>query len=147
MRFADSKDIKRAQDLGKHSGAINSTPRDIAIGKSSAMAQAITDKRKILGRLEAVDSVWDDYQVLLPFIERCIQLFPNSQYELAAKMGRIIGRYLKLNIRSFGISKRFLLNKYRLANQNGALINGEEYDFDEVARIIFNTMLERSINW
>lgn len=147
MIFADSKDIKRAQDLSKHSGAVNSSPLTIARGKASSMAQAITDRRKILGRLEAVASVYDDYQVLEPFMERCIQLWPNSQYSIAFHEGKHTGRYLKMEARSFGISREFLIKKYTLTDQNGLLISGHPYDFDDVARIIFNTNLKRSIIW
>jgi hypothetical protein len=145
MKFADSKDIKRAQNLGKHSGAVNSSPREIARGKASSMAQSITDKRKILGRLEAISDQWNDFEVLFPFIERCVQLWPNSQYVDAAREGDSIGRYLKTQIRPLGIGKDLLLNKYIIKNETGDLIGGRPYEFDEVARIIYNTMLKRRI--
>jgi hypothetical protein len=51
MEYANDKDIKRAKDLGLHSGVINLKSFEIARGKSSSMSQAITDKKKILGRL------------------------------------------------------------------------------------------------
>jgi hypothetical protein len=147
MKFADSKDIKRAQDLGKHSGAVNSSPAEIARGKASAMAQAITDKRKILGRLEAIADQWKDYEVVRPFIERCTLLWPNSQYDMAYQEGHAIGIYLKTQIRSLGIGKDLLLNKYLISNESGTLISGRPYEFDEVARLIYNIMLERRIKW
>ena len=147
MKFADSKDIKRAQDLGKHSGAVHSSTMDIARGKSGTMANAITDRRKILGRLEAVSSIWNDYQVLHPFIERCLMLWPNSQYSVAYQEGNKQGIYLKTGLRQMDISKDFLLNKYLINNESGVLINGHPYEFDEVARIIFNTLLKRKITW
>ena len=71
MEYANAKDIKRARDLGLHSGATNLQAFEIARGKASTMAQAITDKKKILGRLEAVASEWDDFRVLKPFIDKC----------------------------------------------------------------------------
>lgn len=147
MRYADAKDIKRAQDLGKHSGAIHSSSLEIARGKASSMATAITDKRKILGRLEAVASVWNDYSILMPFIERCTQLWPNSQYTKAYMDGDEQGRYLKTQVRNLGVSRDFLLKKYLLNSESGTLIQGQPYEFDEVARIIFNTRLKRSIMW
>jgi hypothetical protein len=147
MKFADSKDIKRAQDLGKHSGAVHSSTMDIARGKASTMASAITDRRKILGRLEAVSSVWNDYQVLEPFIERCLMLWPNSQYSVAYYEGNKQSIYLKTELRQMGISKDFLLNKYLINNESGVLINGHPYEYDEVSRIIFNTLLKRKIVW
>jgi hypothetical protein len=147
MKFADSKDIKRAQDLGKHSGAVNSSPREIARGKASSMAQAITDKRKILGRLEAIADQWKDYEVVRPFIERCLLLWPNSQYDMAYQEGDAIGKYLNIQIRSLGIGKELLLNKYLISNESGTLISGRPYEFDEVARLIYNIMLERRIKW
>jgi hypothetical protein len=150
MRFADSKDIKRAQDLGKHSGAVHSSKTDIARGKASSMAKAITDRRKILGRLEAIADVWaHDYETIEPFIDRCIMLWPNSQYSEAAAKGRIIGEFLFKNISraGLGIGRSTLIKKYSLTQPSGTLFIGEPYEFDEVARIIFNTMLERSISW
>jgi len=147
MKFADSKDIKRAQDLGKHSGAVHSSTMDIARGKASTMANAITDRRKILGRLEAVSSVWNDYSVLEPFIERCIMLWPNSQYSVAYHEGNKQGIYLKTTLRQMGIPRDFLLNKYLINNESGMLINGHPYEFDEVSRIIFNTLIKRKIAW
>ena len=65
MKFADAKDIKRARELGNHSSSVNLSRTEIARGKSSAMAQAITDKRKILGRLEAIASEWTDREILI----------------------------------------------------------------------------------
>jgi hypothetical protein len=147
MKFADSKDIKRAQDLGKHSGAVNSSQMEIARGKASSMAQAITDRRKILGRLEAVASVWNDYRVLEPFMEKCIYLWPNSQYSTAFNEGNNQGIYLKTALRSMGIPRDFLLNKCLINDETGTFITGQPYEFDEVARIIFNTNLKRKLNW
>ena len=147
MKFADSKDIKRAQDLGKHSGAVNSSQMEIARGKASSMAQAITDRRKILGRLEAVASVWNDYRVLEPFMEKCIMLWPNSQYSTAFNEGNNQGIYLKTTLRQMGIPRDFLLNKCLINNETGTFITGQPYEFDEVARIIFNTNLKRKLNW
>ena len=147
MLFADSKDIKRAQTLIIHSGAINSSPIEIARVKASTMANSIKDKRKILGRLEAVSSVWNDYSVLHPFIERCIILWPNSQYSVAYHEGNKQGLYLKTSLRQMGIPRDFLINKYMINNESGVLINGDPYEFDEVARIIFNTLLKRRSVW
>jgi hypothetical protein len=145
MKFADSKDIKRAQDLGKHSGAVHSSPREIARGKASAMAQAITDKRKILGRLEAIADQWKDYETVRPFIERCILLWPNSQYDIAYQEGDAIGRYLRSQIKSLGMGRIFLTNKYAAKDPTGVLISGRPYEFDEVARLIYNIMLEKNL--
>lgn len=147
MKFADSKDLKRAQDLGKHSGVVNLSPTEIARGKASSMAQAITDKRKILGRLEAIADQWGDYEIVRPFIERCILLWPNSQYEMAYNEGDSIGKYLKTQIRSLGMGRDFLLNKYTAKEPSGVLISGRPYEFDEVARLIYNILLERRIKW
>ena len=148
MRYADAKDLKRAQDLGKHSGASKYTsPTEIARGKSSSMAAAITDKRKILGRLEAVASIWDDYVIMSNFIDRCIMLWPDSQYSEAFNAGYKQGTYLKREMRNLSIPKDFLLKKYLINNETGNFINGQSYKFDEVARIIFNTMLKRQILW
>lgn len=147
MKFADSKDLKRAQDLGKHSGVVNLNPTEIARGKASAMAQAIRDKRKILGRLEAIADQWKDYETVRPFIERCVLLWPNSQYEMAYKEGDSIGKYLKTQIRSLGMGRDLLLNKYMAKEPSGVLISGRPYEFDEVARLIYNILLERRIKW
>lgn len=147
MRYADSKDIKRAQDLGKHSGAVHSSPTEIARGKASSMAAAITDKRKILGRLEAISNVWKDYNVLLPFIERCIVLWPNSQYEKAYAEANKQATYLKTEIRRLNINYDFLIRKYLINQESGNFINGDSYEFDEVARIIFNAILKRKLTW
>ena len=145
MLFADSKDLKRAQDLGKHSGAIHSSSLDIARGKASSMAQAITDKRKILGRLEAVASVWKDFYVLSPFIDRCTDLWPNSQYYEAYIYSNLIASYIKNEIRNMDISKEFLLGKYLITEPTGKLLTGQPYEFDEVARLIFNTIFTHKI--
>ena len=147
MKFANSKDIKRAQDLGKHAGAVNSTPKEIARSKASSGAQSIMDKRKILGRLEAIADQWDDYEVTRPYIQRCIALWPDSQYRTAYTEGESIGKYLKSQIRFIGIGKDFLLKKYLIKDETGTLISGRPYEFDEVARIIYNTLLKRSIAW
>ena len=98
MEYANAKDIKRARDLGLHSGATNLQAFEIARGKASTMAQAITDKKKILGRLEAVASEWDDFRVLKPFIDKCCELWPGSQYTQARALGLKTGIYCKMRI-------------------------------------------------
>jgi len=139
MRFADSKDIKRAQDLGKHATAVYLSTKEIAKGKANAMANAITDRRKILGRLEAVASVWDDYSVINPFIHRCVALWPGSQYSKAYYEAIRQRGYLKSLI-AMGFSKEYLLDKYLIRNGSGVFISGHPYEFDEVGVIIFNTI-------
>ena len=141
MRFADSKDIKRAQDLGKHSTAVYLSTKEIAKGKANAMANAITDRRKILGRLEAVASVWDDYPVIIPFIQRCVVLWPGSQYAKAYYEAINQRAYLKSLI-AMGFSKDALLDKYLIRNGSGVFVSGHPYEFDEVGILIFNTMLK-----
>jgi hypothetical protein len=141
MRFADSKDIKRAQDLGKHSTSVYLSTKEIAKGKARTMASAITDRRKILGRLEAVASVWDDYPVISPFIQKCVSLWPDSQYSKAYYEAINQRGYLKSLI-AMGFSKEYLLDKYLIRNGSGVFISGHPYEFDEVGVIIFNTMLK-----
>lgn len=145
MKFADSKDLKRAQDLGKHSGVVNLSPIEIARGKASSMAQAIDDKRKILGRLEAIADQWKDYEVVRPFIERCILLWPKSQYSTAYIEGNSIGRYLRHQLKPLGMNRTFLTTKYAAKDPTGILISGRPYEFDEVARLIYNIMLEKNL--
>jgi hypothetical protein len=141
MLFADAKDIKRANDLGKHSGVVNLSPLEIARGKASSMATAITDKRKILGRLEAVASVWNDFYVLIPFIDRCVDLWPGSQYEEAYKLAHNLRRYLKNDFNSIGISNKIIKDRNFLKNSSGIVLTGHSYEFDELARTIFNTLM------
>lgn len=155
MEYANAKDIKRAKDLGVHSGVINLQAREIARGKGSSMSQAITDKKKILGRLEAVASEWNDYQVLKPFIDKCCELWPNSQYSEAQDLGRKTGRYLKLNViyghytsqEGLNISLKAIEKKARLVAPSGVTLTGHPYEYDSVARIIFNIMLLRNMKW
>jgi hypothetical protein len=155
MEYANAKDIKRAKDLGIHSGVINLNTREIARGKASSMAQAITDKKKILGRLEAVASEWEDYQVLKPFIDKCCELWPGSQYREAFTLGRKTGLYCKLYIiggRATGygglsIDRKFIEDKVNLNDNRGVTLTGHPYEYDSVARIIFNTMCQRNMTW
>jgi hypothetical protein len=151
MRYADSKDIKRSRDLGSHSGAVHSSTIEIARGKASSMAKAITDRRKILGRLEAIASEWRDYEIISPFIERCIQLWPNSDYEKALEYGKKSGRYLNNHIKWESIigGKRIgvnsILNTYSLKSPESRLIDGTPCGFDEIGIIIYNTLLRRNL--
>lgn len=147
MRFADAKDIKRAQTLGKHSGSIYLSRLDIARGKASAMAQAITDRRKILGRLEAIADQWDDVFILMPFVEKCISLWPNSIYSQAYRAGKRQGRYMNRMKPNWGQEDRLdlsidsLRKKGLIESESGKTITGYEYDWgDPVAVIIFNTV-------
>jgi len=155
MEYANAKDIKRAKDLGIHSGVINLNTREIARGKASSMAQAITDKKKILGRLEAVASEWEDYQVLKPFIDKCCELWPGSQYREAFTLGRKTGLYCKMRIvggTSYGmdglkINRDFLEERVKLVAPSGVTLTGHPYEYDSVARIIFNAMFHRNMKW
>jgi hypothetical protein len=155
MEYANAKDIKRAKDLGVHSGVINLQAREIARGKASSMSQAITDKKKILGRLEAIASEWNDYQILKPFIDKCCELWPGSQYTHARDFGSKTGRYCKLYIiggRNTGygglsIDRKFIEDKVNLNDNRGVTLTGEPYEYDSVARIIFNIMLLRNMKW
>lgn len=150
MRYADGKDIKRAHDLGTHSGAVHLSRREIAEGKAAAMANAITDKRKILGRLEAVASVWNEYTILDPFIDKCIRLWPNSQYTIAHDRANKIGDMMNKLRWGIGLSERLasgpIKKRCLLTSPSGKLITGEPYEFDEVAMIIFNTIVKRRLN-
>lgn len=147
MEYANAKDIKRAKDLGVHSGVINLQAREIARGKGSSMSQAITDKKKILGRLEAVASEWNDYQVLKPFIDKCCELWPNSQYSEARDLGRKTGIYLKLNVRVLNIDLKTIEKKSKLVAPSGVTLTGYPCEYDSVARIIFNIMLLEFLKW
>jgi hypothetical protein len=152
MKFADSKDIKRAQDLGKHSGAVRKDEREISRGKASSMAKAITDKRKILGRLEAIANVWTDTQVIMPFVDKCLQLWPNSIYTQAYIAGTRQGKYMNLmrpNWRGEDInslSKTVLYQKGIIESESGKTITGYKYEnWDPVAIIIFNTSFKYNL--
>ena len=153
MKFADAKDIKRAQELGLHSGATRSTRTEIARGKSSAMAAAIRDKRKILGRLEAIANEWTDNSILLPFINQCLLLWPRSIYTQAYDAGKRQGQYIRGMRQSWNsseyldISKEALYRKGKITLESGKTITGYEYDeWDPVAIIIFNTIFKFNAN-
>lgn len=151
MKFADAKDIKRAQDLGYHSGATRSTRTEIARGKASAMAQAIRDKRKILGRLEAIANEWTDNSVLTPFINQCLLLWPRSIYTQAYDAGKKQGNYMRgmgqrWNSSDYlGIPKEVLYQKGKITLESGKTITGYAYDWDPVAVIIFNTIFKSTL--
>jgi hypothetical protein len=151
MRFADAKDIKRAQDLGKHSGAVRKDEREISRGKASSMAKAITDKRKILGRLEAIANVWTESQVIIPFVDKCHQLWPNSIYTQAYWAGERQGKYMnkmRPNWRkddNLELSIRVLREKGTISSDSGKTITGYEYQWDPVAVIIFNTVFKHNL--
>lgn len=153
MEYANAKDIKRAKDLGVHSGIINLHARENAIHKASSMSQAITDKKKILGRLEAVASEWNDYQVLKPFIDKCCELWPNSQYTEARDIGWQTGKYLKFYVigssynEGLKIDRDFIEKRARLVAPTGVTLTGHPYEYDSVARIIFNVRLSRNMKW
>lgn len=150
MRFADAKDIKRAQTLGNHSGSIYLTRLEIARGKASSMAQVIMDRRKILGRLEAIADQWDDVFILMPFVEKCISLWPNSIYSQAYWAGKRQGRYMSVMRRNswgskdnqgLNISLDSVKKRGWIESESGKTITGYEYDWrDPVAVIIFNTV-------
>jgi len=151
MRFADAKDIKRAKELGLHSGATRSTRTEIARGKASAMAQAIRDKRKILGRLEAIANEWTDNSVLVPFINQCLLLWPNSIYVEAYVAGKKQGNYMRGMRQSWqsteylGIPKEVLYQKGKVSLESGKTITGYEYNWDPVAVIIFNSVFNSTL--
>jgi hypothetical protein len=151
MRFADAKDIKRAKELGLHSGATRSTRTEIARGKASAMAQAIRDKRKILGRLEAIANEWTDNSVLVPFINQCLLLWPNSIYVEAYAAGKKQGNYMRGMRQSWqateylGIPKEVLYQKGKVSLESGKTITGYEYNWDPVAVIIFNSVFSSTL--
>lgn len=147
MEFANSKDILRAETLGKHKGATNSSELEIARSKARSEAALIKDTRKILGRLEAMENKWKDYEIVSPFIERCVALWPNSQYSFAYFHGKNTGIYLKTNLRQMGIAKDTLLKKSILIDSKGKTIIGISYEFDSVGLLIFNTLLKRFIDW
>jgi hypothetical protein len=117
------------------------------------MAQSITDKKKILGRLEAVESEWDDFQVLKPFIDKCCELWPDSQYTEARDLGWKTGKYLKLSVigssynNGLNIDKDSIEERARLYTPSGRTLTGHPYEYDSVARIIFNLMLHRNMKW
>jgi len=152
MRFADAKDIKRAGELSFHSGANRSTPTEIAIGKASSMAKAITDRRKILGRLEAIANVWDHTEIIFPFVYKCLQLWPNSIYTEAYNAGVRQGKYMNLmrpNWRGEGLnslSKSVLSQKGIISSESGKTITGYAYEnWDPVAIIIFNSVFKGNL--
>jgi len=153
MEYANDKDIKRAKDLGLHSGVINLKSFEIARGKASTMAQAITDRKKILGRLEAVASEWDDFRVLKPFIDKCCELWPDSQYTQARDLGQKTGKYLQLSVIGFSynnglkIDRDFVEKKVTLVGSSGVTLTGHPYEYDSVGLIIFNTMFKRNMKW
>jgi hypothetical protein len=41
-----------------------------------------------------------------------------------------------------GFSKDYLLDKYLIREGSGVFVSGHPYEFDEVAVLIFNTMLK-----
>lgn len=151
MKFADAKDIKRARELGNHSSSVNLSRTEIARGKSSAMAQAITDKRKILGRLEAIASEWTDREILNVFIKRCCALWPNSIYTQAYWAGERQGKYMnkmRPNWRkddNLELSTHSLRKKGTITSESGKTITGYEYEWDPVAVIIFNTIFSYNL--
>jgi len=153
MEYANAKDIKRAKDLGLHSGVINLQAFEIARGKASTMAQAITDRKKILGRLEAVASERDDFRVLKPFIDKCCELWPDSQYTEARDLGWKTGKYLKLSVigssynNGLKINRDFVEKKVTLVDSSGVTLTGIPYEYDSVGLIIFNTMFKRNMKW
>jgi len=144
MRYATPKDIDRAATLGEHKGATHSSKWAIARGKASTMANAITDKKKILGRLEAVADKWNnDSTILEPFIHKCLNLYPEGMYRGAYALGEKYGNYatklyysklVRDNIGGYPIAKK----AGKLKNLKGRLVTGVEYDYDEIALIIFN---------
>lgn len=144
MEFATKKDIERASTLGDHSGATNLPRIKIARGKASSMAKAIKDKNKILGRLEAVADQWGfDYDVLLPFMKKCVELYPDSIYSEAYKSGHETSLYLRWKITvPFDISRKQIFEKAALKEREGVTILGAPYKYDSVALIIYNTRLK-----
>ena len=143
MDYATKKDIERANTLGDHLGATNLSRVKIARGKASSMAKAIKDRNKILGRLEAVADQWGfDYDVLLPFMKKCIELYPDSIYSEAYNSGLDDSLYLRWKITvPFGISRKQIFEKATLKDREGVTIIGAPYKYDSVALIIYNTRL------
>ena len=144
MEFATKKDIERASTLGDHSGATNLPRIKIARGKASSMAKAIKDRNKILGRLEAVAEQWGfDYDVLLPFMKKCVELYPDSIYSEAYKSGHETSLYLRWKIIApFDISRKHIFKKATLKEREGVTILGTPYKYDSVALIIYNTRIK-----
>lgn len=144
MEYATKKDIERSSTLGDHSGATNLSRVNIARGKASSMAKAIKDKNKILGRLEAVADQWGfDYDVLLPFMKKCVELYPDSIYSEAYKSGHETSLYLRWKITvPFDISRKQIFEKAILKEREGVTILGAPYKYDSVALIIYNTRLK-----
>ena len=144
MDYATKKDIERANTLGDHLGATNLSRVKLARGKASSMAKAIKDRNKILGRLEAVADAWGfDYDVLWPFMKKCIELYPDSIYSEAYKLGHETSLYLRWKITvPFDISRKQIFEKATLKEREGVTILGAPYKYDSVALIIYNTRLK-----
>lgn len=149
MEFANEKDILRASTLGKHKSVVNQSEIDTARGKARTEASAIKDKKKILGRLEAMEDRWKDFDVVVPFIEKCIELWPEEpQYKEAKDKGKNLGIYLKTLRITYGLPKQFILNKGLLTSKTGKFFGTpDSYSYNVIGILIFNTYFKKYSNW
>jgi len=149
MEFANDKDILRASTLGQHKGATHSSVIEIARGKARTEAAAIRDRRKILGRLEAMDDKWKDFEISEPFIKQCIALWEDDpQYVEAKNKGKNLGIYLKVMRSAYGLSYDFLLKKATLTTKTGKIFGTPDtYSYNSVGILIFNTYLKKFSRW
>lgn len=93
----DAKDRYRAETLKNGiKGKVDPDPNGGAITISNArkMAKLITDTGKLLPRMEAISEVYPNNQAIIrPFIDRILELLPNSKYATAFQIGIADGKF------------------------------------------------------
>lgn len=102
FRYARGKDLERADGLNWRGRTFHPMGGDIAIANAKKMAKLIKCPHKILARFEAVAHRWGDPEILQPFIDRILELHPNSKYSRAWSEGLHQGRYSLSPGRAYG---------------------------------------------
>ncbi len=93
ISYKTSKDVERADNLNWRGNTFHPMGGDIAISNASRMAKVITHQEKLLGRFEAVCERWGDWRIQEPFVNRILELFPNSEFSGAYHSGLHSGQY------------------------------------------------------
>lgn len=95
--YIEPKDRMRARELKNgRAGQVDSDPNggSITISNAKKMAKLITDTGKLMARMEAIRAEYPNNDaVIRPFVDRVLELLPNSKYAAAYNVGIKDGKF------------------------------------------------------
>jgi hypothetical protein len=134
LTFANEKDVMRAETLMWRGHTFDGGCSGLKEMNAIKMAKLITDKQKILGRLEAMAAVHGRTSILWPFIEKAVELWPNSEFSSAYRNGLSNGRYSMSPSGGGGYQIKLANIIYNVAFSVGRNSNQIEFDYNGSTR-------------